>query len=166
MSRTPSHDTPLLRLLKAAGHTQASLARQLGLDRQQVHVWFVKGRPIPPDWAQRIAPHLRVDPAALVFRNTPGFAEPATSPLSPPPSDRPPVDLDEAFAAIQEAVAAVLTERHLPCAQSDIARISRAVEREIIRLGEMPRFPETLDLRVSEAASKLQRKWHEATASL
>lgn len=93
-----------------------------------------------------------------------GFMEMGSEPLTPPAT--PPIDADEAFATIQEAVAAQLAEHHLPNSQRDIYGVARGVERELKNLGEMARFPATLDLRVSEAISKLQRKWNEAKASL
>lgn len=162
MAPRATHDTALLRILAAAGYTQASFAKRVGMDRQQIHKWFAQGRPIPPEIAQRFAPLLRVQAADLVFAHTHGLAETA-APLAPPAVPQP--DMDEAFGHIQEAVAIALAAEHLPRTQADIARVSRIVEREMILLGRMNNFEDGLGLTLSEVLSKLKRKWQEALGS-
>lgn len=149
-----------------AGLTQSELAAQVGCGWQHISRMETGERGFSRKWAVKIAEVLRVNWAILMDEPLAGFADAPAAPLAPPSPDHPPVDMDDALATVQEAVAAALAERDMPRRQSDIIPIARAVLREINRLDGMQRFPATLDLRLSEKLSELQRIWRAAKASL
>jgi transcriptional regulator with XRE-family HTH domain len=150
---------------RAAGMTLEKLAEHVGLSVSQISRLERGKRKLTRETATTIAAVLDSTWQELMDDPPPpsGFAE-ATPLLSTPTP--PAIDQDEVRATIQEAVAAALTEHHLPNTQADIYRVAKAVERDLEALGELPRFPATLDLRVSEKVSQLHLKWQQAKASL
>lgn len=160
--------TRLADLLNQLNVSPAALAKALDIDQSTVTKWTRYGRVPRTQRAAAIASFLKV-PVHALFEpvGTPahpaGLAEPPAAYAAPPPTTH---DADAVLAAIQEEVAAQLAAHSLPRNQSDILAVSRAVEREITRLGELPRFPATLELRVSKRISQLQAKWQHAKASL
>lgn len=147
--------------------TQEALAERVGLSVAQISRLERGERKLTREWATTIGAVLGSTWQQLMDDPPPtGFADASAAFVAPPNPDQPPIDLDEIKASIQEAVAAELAAHHLPHTQRDIYDVSKRVERDLRKFGELPRFPATLDLRISEALSDLHRKWQEAKASL
>lgn len=165
MTRLMKFPNNLAAHMRRANINDPALAAKANTSKQQIGKLRLGTRQMTKAWATRLAPHLGTTWAALMEEPTvSGFAEKPLAFYDGAASS--PFDPDEMRATIQEAVAAALTEHHLPNTQADIYRVSKAVERDLEALGELPRFPATLDLRVSEKVSELQLKWQQAKASL
>jgi transcriptional regulator with XRE-family HTH domain len=153
---------------KRAGFTQEALAAKAGVGGHHITRVELGTRNLTRDLAETLAPILNATWWELLGAPAPtGMAE-SRLPFTPAPpiASHPEPDPDEVLATIQEAVAAALTDLRLPNTQSDILRVSRAVERDIRAIDGIASFPATLDLRLSEAMTKLQQKWQAAKASL
>ena len=152
---------------RKAGLTQEALAERAGLSFGHLSRIELGERTLSQKRAQALAAVLQTNWVTLMSPPPTGFsdAEPDFTP-APPIASHPEPDPDEVLATIQEAVAAALTDLRLPNTQSDILRVSRAVERDIRAIDGIASFPATLDLRLSEAMTKLQQKWQAAKASL
>jgi transcriptional regulator with XRE-family HTH domain len=152
---------------RKAGLTQEALAERAGLSFGYLSRIERGERTLSQKRAQALAAVLQTNWVTLMSPPPTGFsdAEPDFTP-APPIASHPEPDPDEVLATIQEAVAAALTDLRLPNTQSDILRVSRAVERDIRAIDGIASFPATLDLRLSEAMTKLHQKWQAAKASL
>lgn len=152
----------------AAGLTQETLASRVGTSVAQISRLERGDRTLTRNWATRLVEVLGGSWKDLMDDPPPpGFSDAGEAFQAPrPAASHPEPDQDEVLATIQEAVAAALTGLRLPNTQSDILRVSRAVERDIRAIDGIASFPATLDLRLSEAMTKLQQKWQAAKASL